>query len=55
MRTLFYAIMRPFTRQFDGSVHTERTRFGHVHEAQVRVLEGPGATDEITDITTTAE
>jgi hypothetical protein len=24
--TLFYAIARPFTRQFDGSVHTERTR-----------------------------
>jgi hypothetical protein len=24
--TLFYANMRPFVRQFDGSVHTERTR-----------------------------
>jgi hypothetical protein len=24
--TLFYAIARPCTRQFDGSVHTERTR-----------------------------
>ena len=26
MCTLFYAIARPFMRQFDGSVHTKRTR-----------------------------
>jgi hypothetical protein len=34
VRTLFYAIIRPFSPQFDGSVHTERTRFGDLHEAQ---------------------
>ena len=43
--TLFYAIMRPFTRQFDGSVQTERTRFGDVHQAQFRVLASPGAAE----------
>ena len=26
--------MRPFTRQFDGSVHTERTRFGDLQQTQ---------------------
>jgi hypothetical protein len=43
--TLFYAMMRPFTRQFDGSVHTERTRFGDVLQAQFRVLASPGAAE----------
>jgi hypothetical protein len=43
--THFYAIMRPFARRFDGSVHTERTRFGDVHKAEVRFLAGSGAAE----------
>jgi hypothetical protein len=43
--TLFYAIMRRFTRQFDGSVHTERTRFGDLHQTQFRFLASRGAAE----------
>jgi len=34
--------MRPISRQFDGSMHAERTRFGDFHEAQIEFLASPG-------------
>ena len=40
--THFYALVRPFSRQFDRSVNTERTRFGDVHEAEIGILASPG-------------
>jgi hypothetical protein len=43
--TLFYAIMRPFSRQFDASVRTERTRLGDLHEAQFRLMASPSAAE----------
>src|SRR5262249_45824121 len=43
--TRFYAMTRHFSPQFDTSVHTERTRRGDLHKAQVRVLARPGATE----------
>jgi hypothetical protein len=32
----FYAIMRPFSPQFDGSAHAERTFFGDLHKLRPR-------------------
>ena len=43
MRARFYAITRPFAQQFDGPVHTERTRLGDIHEAKFRFLACSGA------------
>jgi hypothetical protein len=45
VRILFYAIIRPFIRQFDSWVHAVRTRFGDNHEAQFRFLAGSGAAE----------
>lgn len=41
MYTRFYAIIRRFSPQFDGSVHTELTRSSDLHEAQFRFLASP--------------
>jgi hypothetical protein len=43
--TLFCAMTRQFSPLYDVSVHTERTRRGNFHKAQIGIMARPGATE----------
>jgi len=43
--TPFYAMTRRFSPLFDASVHTERTRRGDLHPAQIGILARPSSTE----------